>query len=79
MPTMTPWHAIVTALRAEGIDRVFGLPGNPLHLVADLARHAPDIRNILVRHEPSTSSASSPWPARAGPGRCSSTCPRISG
>lgn len=51
MPTMTPWHAIAKALVAEGIDRVFGLPGNPLHLVADLARHAPGIRNVLMRHE----------------------------
>ncbi|MEX2649055.1 MAG: thiamine pyrophosphate-binding protein [Alphaproteobacteria bacterium] len=51
MPRMTPWHAVAKALVAEGIDRVFGLPGNPLHLVADLARHAPGIKNILVRHE----------------------------
>ncbi|MGH6719721.1 MAG: thiamine pyrophosphate-binding protein, partial [Alphaproteobacteria bacterium] len=51
MPTMTPWRAVVKALVAEGVDRVFGLPGNPLHLVADLARHAPGIRNVLVRHE----------------------------
>ncbi len=51
MPTMTPWHAIVTGLLAEGIDRVFGLSGVPLHLVADLTRHAPGIRNVLVRHE----------------------------
>lgn len=51
MPTMTPWRAIVAALAAEGVDRVFGLPGNPLHLVADLARHAPGIRNVLARHE----------------------------
>lgn len=51
MPTMTPWHAIAKALVTEGVDRVFGLPGNPLHLVADLARHAPGIRNVLVRHE----------------------------
>jgi acetolactate synthase-1/2/3 large subunit len=51
MPMMTPWTVIAKALAAEGVDRVFGLPGNPLHLVADLARHAPAIRNILVRHE----------------------------
>ncbi len=50
MPRMSPWRMVVAALNAEGIDRVFGLPGNPIHLVDDLHRHS-DIKNILVRHE----------------------------
>ena len=51
-PRRTPWAAVVEALAAEGVDLAFGLPGNPLHLVADLAAH-PGIRPILVRHEAS--------------------------
>ena len=50
MPRMSPWRMVVAALNAEGIDRVFGLPGNPIHLVDDLHRHS-EIKNILVRHE----------------------------
>ncbi|MDP6030604.1 MAG: thiamine pyrophosphate-binding protein, partial [Arenicellales bacterium] len=50
MVKLTPWQMVVEALKAEGIDRVFGLPGNPLHFVADLNQHS-DIKPILVRHE----------------------------
>ena len=50
MARFTPWQMVVEALKAEGIDRVFGLPGNPLHFVADLNQHS-DIKPILVRHE----------------------------
>ncbi|MSP83547.1 MAG: thiamine pyrophosphate-binding protein [Alphaproteobacteria bacterium] len=50
MPTMSPWRAVAEALRAEGVDRVFGLPGNPIHLLPELDRHT-KIQNILVRHE----------------------------
>ena len=50
MPRMSPWRMVVEALNAESIDRVFGLPGNPIHLVDDLHQHS-DIRNILARHE----------------------------
>ncbi len=50
MPKMTPWRAVTEALVAEGIERVFGLPGNPIHLVADLAKHS-KIESVLVRHE----------------------------
>ena len=50
MTRMSPWRMIVEALKAEGIDRLFGLPGNPIHLVDDLHRHS-NIQNVLVRHE----------------------------
>ena len=50
MAKLTPWQMVVEALKAEGIDRVFGLPGNPLHFVADLNQHS-DIKPVLVRHE----------------------------
>ena len=47
---MTAWRAVAEALKAEGVQHVFGLPGNPLHLVDDIERHT-DIRVVLVRHE----------------------------
>ena len=50
MGKKTAWRAVAEALAAEGVERVFGLPGNPIHLVADLARHT-SIQNVLVRHE----------------------------
>jgi acetolactate synthase I/II/III large subunit len=50
MPKRTAWRAVVDALATEGVERVFGLPGNPLHLVADLENHS-SIENVLVRHE----------------------------
>lgn len=45
-----PWRAVVEALRAEGVEHLFGLPGNPLFLYDDLY-DAPDITPVLVRHE----------------------------
>ena len=50
MGRKTAWRAVAEALKAEGVERVFGLPGNPIHLVADLERHT-TIENVLVRHE----------------------------
>ena len=50
-------RAVVEALVGEGVNRVFGLPGNPIHLVADLEKHS-DIENVLVRVE---KSLSQPW------------------
>lgn len=45
----TPWRAAVEALEAEGVRYAFGLPGNPLHLVADL--EGSSVRPILARNE----------------------------
>jgi acetolactate synthase-1/2/3 large subunit len=50
MPHITPWRAIAEALASEGVGRVYGLPGNPLHLVADLVEHT-EIDIVLMRHE----------------------------
>jgi acetolactate synthase I/II/III large subunit len=47
-----PWRAICEGLAAEGVEYVFGLPGNPELLYNDLADF-PEIRPILVRHETS--------------------------
>lgn len=50
MAKKTAWKSVVEALKAEGVERIYGLPGNPLHLVADLVRES-DIDIVLVRHE----------------------------
>ncbi len=50
--TRRPWTAIVEALCAEGVEHVFGLPGNPEFLYNDLADH-PEITPVLVRMETS--------------------------
>ena len=47
----TAWHAIAMALKAEGVEYVFGLPGNPQNLIEDLVAHT-DIKFVLVRNEP---------------------------
>ena len=50
MPRMTVWRAVAEALKAESVKHIFGLPGNPLHLVDDVEKHT-DIKIVLVRHE----------------------------
>jgi acetolactate synthase-1/2/3 large subunit len=51
MKKIRPGHAIVEALRAEGVDVVFGLPGGHILGIYDGLYDAPDIRHVLVRHE----------------------------
>jgi acetolactate synthase-1/2/3 large subunit len=51
MKKLRPGHAIVEALRAEGVDVVFGLPGGHILGIYDGLYDAPDIRHVLVRHE----------------------------
>jgi acetolactate synthase-1/2/3 large subunit len=48
----TPWRAICEAFAAEGVEYVFGLPGNPQLLYNDLYEF-PQIAPVLVRHETS--------------------------
>src|SRR5579864_3145925 len=52
MPKLTGWQAVVEALRSEEVRRVYGLPGDPMHLY-DALYDVPEIRPILVRHEAS--------------------------
>src|SRR5438067_6098962 len=47
---MSGWQAVVAALRAEGVQRVYGLPGDPIHLY-DALYDTPEITPVLVRHE----------------------------
>ncbi|MGI8973718.1 MAG: thiamine pyrophosphate-binding protein [Gaiella sp.] len=46
-----PWAAIVEALEAEGVEYVFGLPGDPQLLYNDL--YESSVRPVLVRMETS--------------------------
>ena len=48
----TPWNAVIQALQAEGVEYVFGFPGDPRHLVQELDAHS-NIKFVLVRHEAS--------------------------
>ncbi len=48
--TLTGWQAAVEAIAAEGVRRVYGLPGDPTHLY-DALYDAPTIDPVLVRHE----------------------------
>ena len=54
MPTMTGGHAIVQALKAEGVDVVFGLPGVQIMQLYDGFFGDSDIRVISTRHEQAT-------------------------
>ena len=49
--TLRPGHAIVRALRAEGVEVVFGLPGGHVLGIYDALYDTPQIRHVLVRHE----------------------------
>jgi acetolactate synthase-1/2/3 large subunit len=60
MESMGPWRAVVQALKNEGVRYVFGLPGNPKHLIYDLTEHS-DIRFILVRDEKSAVACAYAW------------------
>ncbi|MGH8130177.1 MAG: thiamine pyrophosphate-binding protein [Steroidobacteraceae bacterium] len=50
MTVKTVWRAVAEALAAEGVEYVFGLPGNPKHLIYDLSEHT-KIKFVLVRDE----------------------------
>jgi len=66
----TVWRAVVEALEAEGTEVIFGLPGNPLHLVADLVKHT-RIKLVLPRHEHGGVACAYAYArVRNGPGVC---------
>jgi len=54
MPQMTGGHAVVKALRAEGVDVVFGLPGAQIMHIYDAFYDTPEVRVITCRHEQTT-------------------------
>ncbi|MBI4494131.1 MAG: thiamine pyrophosphate-binding protein [Chloroflexi bacterium] len=51
MPQMTGGQAVVAALRAEGIDTVFGIVGTHNAPLFDALYDCPDVRLVTPRHE----------------------------
>ena len=51
MEERTPGQAVVEALRAEGVEYVFGIVGGTFLEILDALYDAPDIKFISVRHE----------------------------
>src|SRR5947207_3443786 len=52
MTRMTGWEAVAGALEIEGVKRVYGLPGDPVHLY-DALYDRPAVQPVLVHHEAS--------------------------
>ncbi len=66
-----PGQAIVEALRAEGVDVVFGLVGSHVIAIYDALADAPDIRHITVKHEGGASGMADAYGRLTGkPGVC---------
>ena len=51
MPHLTGGEAIIEALRREGVEYIFGIPGIQIMAVYDALHGQKDIRPITVRHE----------------------------
>src|SRR4030095_8028685 len=51
MAQMTGGEAVIQALRHEGVEVVFGLPGVQIMHIYDAFYKQPDMRIITVRHE----------------------------
>src|SRR5258706_15467713 len=51
MSHMTGGQAVVAALKAHGVDCVFGMPGVHNLALYDALCDAPEIQHVLVRHE----------------------------
>ena len=62
---MTGGQALVGQLRAEGVEVVFGLPGDQLMSALDAFVDVPEIRYIVTRHEQATTYMADGY-ARAG-------------
>ena len=56
----TAWTAVVQALVAEGVEYIFGVPGNTRHLLEDLDKHSA-IEFVLMRHESSAVAAAAAY------------------
>ncbi len=65
MPEMTGGRALAGQLAAEGVECVFGLPGDQLMHGLDGLYHEPSIRYITTRHEQGTTYMADGY-ARAG-------------
>lgn len=71
---MRAGHAIVEALKAEGVKYIFGLPGGHILSLYDRLYDSSDIRQILVRHEQCAANMAAAYAALTGePGVCTAT------
>lgn len=71
MKSLRPGHAIVEALRSEGVEVVFGLPGGHILGVYDGLYDSLEIRHVLVRHEHAAASMAAAYAQlTAKPGVC---------
>ncbi|MCA8902187.1 MAG: acetolactate synthase 3 large subunit, partial [Hyphomonas sp.] len=48
---MTGAEIVVTALREQGVDVLFGYPGGAVLPIYDALHSAPELQHVLVRHE----------------------------
>ena len=48
---ITGGEAILRAVKANGVDTIFGLPGAQIYPLFDAIHRAPDVRAIVSRHE----------------------------
>jgi len=51
MPSRNGAHVLLEALKAEGVQTVFGLPGGAVIPIMDAFYDDPDLRFVLMRHE----------------------------
>jgi acetolactate synthase I/II/III large subunit len=68
------WQEVVSALEAEGIDFVFGLPGNAKHLY-DALYDSTRVRSVLVRDESSGAYMAMAYARLTGKVGCCYGCP----
>ena len=51
MPRMTGAQAVISTLRAQDVDTIFGIPGVHSLPLYDVMRSTPGLRHVLARHE----------------------------
>lgn len=51
MPHLTGGQAVIAALRAHGVNTIFGIPGVHTLPLYDAMLHEPGLRHVLARHE----------------------------
>ena len=74
MEEMTAGQAIVKVLEAEGVTRIFGLPGGHILAVYDAIFESPTIEHVLARHEQCAASLAAGYAQLTGePGICTVT------
>ena len=69
--TMTGAEIVITALKEQGVEVMFGYPGGAVLQIDDALYHSDGIRHILVRHEQGAGHAAEGYARTTGkPGVC---------